>query len=44
MHGERTVIFDILFVFRILEFEIVCLILLVGKDDAAHTQFKKVEL
>lgn len=41
---EREQLFDILFVFRILEFEMVCLILLVGKRDAGRTQFKKVEL
>jgi hypothetical protein len=41
---EREQLFDILFVCRILEFEMVCLILSVGKHDAGRTQFKKVEL
>ena len=41
---EREQLFDILFVFRIIEFEMVCLILLVGEHDTGRTQFKKVEL
>jgi hypothetical protein len=41
---KREQLFDILFVFRIFEFEMVWLILLVGKHNAGHTQFKKVEL
>jgi len=37
-------LFDILFVFKILEFEMVCLILLMAKHDMGRTQFKEMEL